>query len=105
MNISLSSQDGSSDISFQDAYVKIRVQDVGRADAPATVLASMEQPIYELPTTIQFHFDRSCIERAVTPCLSVQIEDSDGKLCFINDYRIPLTPYMDHVAAVLQPIR
>ncbi|MEJ2514954.1 MAG: YbaY family lipoprotein [Gammaproteobacteria bacterium] len=71
-----------------DAVIDVRLEDVSRADAPATVLASDQiQPDGAPPYGFRMEYDRASLMAGHSYALRARIE-SGGRLLFINDTRI-----------------
>lgn len=74
------------------AVVKVRLVDVSRADAPATVIG--EQVIKaagrQVPFAFEIAYDPKRIEERFTYALQARIEDEDGRLRFISDRHYPV---------------
>ena len=74
-----------------DAVVHVQIQDVSRADAPATVVG--EQTIRnpgQVPIAFEVGYDGSDIEENHTYALAARIEDPPGNLMFINTQIYPV---------------
>jgi uncharacterized lipoprotein YbaY len=70
--------------------VIVRLEDVSRADAPATVIAETRiSPAGQVPIAFNLPYDRARIETSHRYDLRVRIEES-GKLLFINTQSYPL---------------
>jgi len=74
------------------AVVKVRLVDVSRADAPATVIG--EQVIKaagrQVPFAFEIAYDPKRIEERFTYAVQARIEDEDGRLRFISDRHYPV---------------
>jgi putative lipoprotein len=75
-----------------DAVVTVRIEDVSRADAPAEVLGEqvIETEGKQVPMPFAVSYDTGRIKDNHTYSLRVRIEDSAGKLLFINDTSVPV---------------
>ena len=75
-----------------DAVVKVQLQDVSLADAPATVIG--EQIIatngQQVPFPFEVTYDPGVIKASNTYSLRVRIEDGAGNLLFINSQAYPV---------------
>ncbi len=75
-----------------DAQVKVTLADVGRADAPAIVIAQSEFPSEgrQVPIPFSLTFDPARIAPRGTYAVSARITDASGTLLWITDTRVPL---------------
>jgi putative lipoprotein len=75
-----------------DAVVTVRIEDVSKADAVAEVIG--EQVIQtegkQVPIPFEVPYDPGQIDERYSYSLRVRIEDSAGKLLFINDTNVPV---------------
>lgn len=75
-----------------DAVVTVRIEDVSKADAVAEVIG--EQVIQtegkQVPIPFEVPYDAGQIDDRFSYSLRVRIEDSAGKLLFINDTSVPV---------------
>ena len=75
-----------------DAVVVVRIEDVSKADAMAEVIG--EQVIHtegmQVPFPFEVAYDTDQIEENHSYSLRVRIEDSAGKLLWINDTSVPV---------------
>ena len=75
-----------------DAVMTTRIEDVSKADAPADVIG--EQVIQtqgkQVPIPFEVSYDSNQIQENHSYGLRVRIEDSAGKLLFINDTNVPV---------------
>lgn len=74
------------------ATVIVQLQDISRADAPATILG--EQRIAmdgkSVPVPYAVAYDPTTIDPRSTVSVAARITDADGKLLFISDTVIPV---------------
>ena len=75
-----------------EALVKVQLQDVSLADAPATVIGEQIIPTngQQVPFLFEVTFDPGVIKDSNTYSLSVRIEDGAGNLLFINTQSYPV---------------
>jgi putative lipoprotein len=75
-----------------DAVIKIQIQDVSLADAPAEVVG--EQVIQpsgkQVPIPYEVKYNPDVIQENHSYSMSVRIEGQDGKLLFISDTHTPV---------------
>ncbi len=75
-----------------NAVVTVRISDVSRADAPATVIG--EQVIKtegkQVPIPFAVAYQASDIEEGHRYSMQVRIEDGNGRLIYISDTIIPV---------------
>lgn len=75
-----------------DAVVKVQIQDVSKADAPAQVMG--EQIIQtdgkQVPIPYEVTYDESEIDERFSYSMSARIENGSGKLLFISDTNTPV---------------
>jgi putative lipoprotein len=75
-----------------DAVVTVRIEDVSKADTIAEVIG--EQLIHtdgaQVPIPFEVDYDADQIEENHSYSLRVRIEDSAGKLLWINDTSVPV---------------
>ncbi len=91
-----------------DAVVTVRIEDVSKADAIAEVIG--EQVIHtdgaQVPFPFEVAYDTDQIEENHSYSLRVRIEDSAGKLLWINDTSVPVitrgNPVQDVEVLVVQ---
>ena len=71
------------------AVVKVTLQDISKADAPAEPIASATIPAEgsQVPIPFQLEYDRSRILDNHSYSVSARIEDEQGRLLFISDTR------------------
>lgn len=91
----------------EDAIVKVQIQNISLADAPAQVIG---EQIYvtegkQVPLPFAVPYNPADIEENIMYGLSIRIEAADGTLLFINDTAIPVitndNPTSDIVANVI----
>jgi len=74
------------------SVVKVRLVDVSRADAPATLIG--EQLIktagQQVPFPFEIAYDPKRIEERFTYAVQARIEDEGGRLLFISDRHFPV---------------
>jgi uncharacterized lipoprotein YbaY len=75
-----------------EAVVKVQLQDVSLADAPATVIGEQIIPTngQQVPFPFEVTFDPGVIKDSNTYSLNVRIEDGAGNLLFINAQSYPV---------------
>lgn len=75
------------------AIMTVRVEDVSRADAPATLLADGAYSFSDRQVPWPFELDvpRDLLDAAVRTSVRVRIEDQDGDLLFVTDTANPVT--------------
>ena len=75
-----------------EAVVKVQLQDVSLADAPATVIGEQIIPTngQQVPFLFEVTFDPGVIKDSNTYSLNVRIEDGAGNLLFINAQSYPV---------------
>ena len=76
------------------AVMSVRIEDVSRADAPATVLAEEIMPTNgrQVPLPFSVEVPREALQGAVRTTARVRIEDGSGQLLWITDTNTPVTP-------------
>lgn len=91
------------------AVVTVQIQDVSRADAPATILGEQQIAMdgRSVPVPYSIAYDPSVIDPRNTYSVAARITDAGGKLLFISDTFIPVitrdSPTQD-VAIVVVPV-
>jgi putative lipoprotein len=75
------------------AQIEVRLDDVSRADAPATNMAtqSFASEGRQVPFAFTLTVDRADIDPRHSYAVSARITDADGKLMFITDTRNSVT--------------
>jgi heat shock protein HslJ len=75
-----------------EAVVKVQLQDVSLADAPATVIGQQIIPTdgQQVPFPFEVTFDPSVIQEKNSYSLNVRVEDEAGDLLFINTRAYPV---------------
>jgi putative lipoprotein len=75
-----------------NARVTVQIQDVSKADAPATILGEQVIPTNgkQVPFAFEVSYDPSKIVPAGRYNLYARITDGDGKLRFITDTATPV---------------
>ena len=75
------------------AQIEVRLDDVSRADAPATNMAtqSFASEGKQVPFAFTLTVDRADIDPRHSYAVSARITDADGKLMFITDTRNSVT--------------
>lgn len=75
-----------------DAVVTVRIEDVSKADAPAEVIGEQvfNTEGAQVPLPFKVPYDPDKIEQNHSYSIRARIEDSSGKLLFINDTNIPV---------------
>lgn len=75
------------------AQIEVRLDDVSRADAPATSMAtqSFASEGKQVPFAFTLTVDRADIDPRHSYAVSARITDADGKLMFITDTRNSVT--------------
>ncbi|WP_283419862.1 YbaY family lipoprotein [Sphingopyxis sp. Geo48] len=75
------------------ARIEVRLDDVSRADAPATNMAtqSFASEGKQVPFAFTLTVDRADIDPRHSYAVSARITDADGKLMFITDTRNSVT--------------
>jgi putative lipoprotein len=92
-----------------DALIQVQVQDTSLADAPAVVMGEQIIPAngQQVPIPFAVGYDPAAIQEGHTYTLGVRIEDSSGKLLFINTQAYPVitrgAPTSD-VEVVVEPV-
>lgn len=73
------------------AVMSVRIEDVSRADSPATVLAEEIMPTNgrQVPLPFSVEVPRDALQGAVRTTARVRIEDGSGQLLWITDTNTP----------------
>lgn len=74
------------------ATVTVQLQDVSRADAPATIMGEQQIAMdgKSVPVAYSIAYDPAAIDPRNTYSVAARITDADGKLLFISDTFIPV---------------
>ncbi|TCM43245.1 YbaY family lipoprotein [Novosphingobium sp. ST904] len=90
-----------------DARVKVTLADVGRMDAPATVIAETEfaSEGRQVPLPFALSYDPARLAPNGTYAVSARITDSGGRLLWITDTRVTLPAPGTPVSLMLVGVR